>query len=154
MLENEPHFSGFSQTKPFVFHADTWGQVLPDDFANALIALAFHNPEKKARLCLHPSSSEITQVTFLALAAPYRDKWHFHPERPEIMIPIQGEADLSFLNEHTNQVTQVSMKQFVPISIEKKQIHSLHVIGDSFLFMEIGNGPFTANSTIFPELNN
>lgn len=139
----------FVETSPAVFHAKKWGQKISVDFVEELIERAKLSESRKARLCLHPNSKELTQFTYLALIGPYQDKTHFHPLRPEIMIPIKGIAELMFFN-HDNEITDsqiLDSKYQMPVTIQPNEKHSLKLISENFVFMEIGNGPFTSEST-------
>ena len=141
----------FNQTQAGVFHTTHWGQSIPEDFVKDLVREAEQNPNRKARLCLHPSPEDITQVTFIALVAPYRDQFHKHPNKPEIMIPILGKAELTIINAEsaTKKNYILDSESVVPASIESNLIHSLRVISTCFVFLEIGNGPFTTESTLY-----
>jgi cupin fold WbuC family metalloprotein len=141
----------FNQTQAGVFHATHWGQSIPENFVKELICEAEQNFNRKARLCLHPSPEDITQVTFLALTRPYEDRLHKHPQKPEIMIPFLGKAELKLYYEDTseNQVILLDAESSTPVSIEAGVLHSLRVLTPNFVFLEIGNGPFKPDSTVY-----
>lgn len=148
---NVEGLSEFNQTQPGVFHAFHWGQSIPKDFVKALVREAETNPNRKARLCLHPSPKEITQITFIALASPYEDRLHIHPHKPEVMIPVSGRAEL-IVRDELNLNTEIALldsENFVPVSIESGVLHAIRVLSHSFVFMEIGNGPFNTESTLY-----
>lgn len=146
---NGQSFSAFNETKAGVFHSLKWGQVIPETFISELILSAQNNSDRKARLCLHPNPNEITQVTFLALVAPYEDHLHKHPFKPEIMFPILGRAELTIFDENRSKPSVVTLdaENPIPISIEVNTVHALKVLSTNFVFIEIGNGPFASNST-------
>lgn len=141
----------FNQSQAGVFHTTHWGQSIPDDFLKDLMYKAEQSPNRKARLCLHPSPEDITQVTFLALTRPYEDRLHKHPHKPELMIPFLGKAELTLYYEDTskNQVILLDAERSTPVSIEAGVLHSLRVLTPSFVFVEIGNGPFKPDSTVY-----
>lgn len=139
------------QTQPGVFHAPRWGYPILSNFVQWLIKEAEKNPNNKARLCLHPNPNEITQVTFIALVAPYQDRSHTHPYKPEIMIPILGKAILTIQEDSKSAPNLVTLdsENSLPISIQANAVHSLKIVTSHFVFLEIGNGPFTSNSTCY-----
>jgi len=89
-MRKEIHLA--TETMPGVFHAAAWGQPLDENLLELLIEKAKVNSNRKARLCLHPTSDELLQVTYLTFSSPYSDKVHKHPHRPEVVIPIHGIA--------------------------------------------------------------
>lgn len=141
----------FNQTQAGVFHATHWGQSIPENFVKELICESEQNFNRKARLCLHPSPEDITQVTFLALTRPYEDRLHKHPHKPEIMIPFLGKAELKLYYEDNseNQVILLDAESSTPVSIEAGVLHSLRILTPNFVFLEIGNGPFKPDSTVY-----
>jgi len=144
-------FSEFEETRHGVFHCKVWGQNIPTNFIDALLVQADKNPNRKARLCLHPTPDDVTQVTFLALVAPYADKLHMHPNRPEIMFPLRGQATIDIYDTRESKPRRLSLDADLPlpISIDSGKLHSLEVVSNYFVFMEVGNGPFTQESTIY-----
>jgi cupin fold WbuC family metalloprotein len=140
-----------NETLPGVFHAKTWGQPLEEDLLDQLIEKATLNSNRKARLCLHPTSDEILQVTYLAFSKPYADRIHNHPHRPEVVLPILGEA------RHTSydfegailESRTLSGTNPVAVSTQIGTWHALEVISEFFVMVEIGTGPFLPTSTVY-----
>ena len=64
-------FSIAKESLQGVFHAHNWGQEFPEDLLETLIEEARVNPNRKARLCLHPNPKEPLQLTYLAFSSPY-----------------------------------------------------------------------------------
>jgi cupin fold WbuC family metalloprotein len=148
---NNEALSAFSETKAGVFHSLKWGQIIPETFIGDLIECAKKNSDRKARLCLHPSPKEITQVTFLALVAPYEDRQHKHPNKPEIMFPVLGKAELTIFHDNQSKarVFTLDAENPIPVSIESNTVHALKVLSTNFVFIEIGIGPFNQDSTVY-----
>jgi len=146
---NRDTLEQLNQTQLGVFHAPKWGHMIPQNFVRLLVEEAENNPNRKARICLHPNPDEITQVTIIALVAPYSDRLHTHPNRPEIMFPLFGKAVLTIYDDRDGAPRYLNLDSSdrSPISIEMNVVHSLRVVTASFVFIEIGNGPFTNNST-------
>ena len=140
-----------NETKPGVFHAKGWGQSLEDNLLGKLIEEAKVNANRKARLCLHPTSEETLQVTYLAFIRPYSDKIHKHPHRPEVVIPILGEARHTTYDNEGNLLESRILKGEKPIAVstEMSSWHALEVVSEFFVMVEIGTGPFLETSTVF-----
>jgi len=140
-----------SQTMLGVFHANSWGLSITDEVMFDLIKVARSSPNNKARLCLHPSPDEISQVTFLAFCLPYKDKIHKHPHHTEIIIPILGQASYAAYNQAGLKVESKILNgdNLLAISTPKETWHAVEVLSDSFVMVEIGAGPFTSSSTVY-----
>ena len=144
-------FYSVNETLPGVFHALVWGQDLPEDFMNLLVEKARINPNRKARLCLHPNPSELLQITYLAFCSPYSDKIHSHPHRPEVLVPVFGQAKHTTFDSAAKVVSSKIIDGRLPIAIStpKGVWHAIEVITPSFVMIEIGTGPFLKDSTVF-----
>ena len=144
-------FYSVNETLPGVFHALVWGQDLPEDFMNLLVEKARINPNRKARLCLHPNPSELLQITYLAFCSPYSDKIHSHPHRPEVLVPVFGQAKHTTFDSAAKVVSSKIIYGRLPIAIStpKGVWHAIEVITPSFVMIEIGTGPFLKDSTVF-----
>ncbi len=143
-----------SQASSNVYHCNSWNSLLDMDSVNQVLALANESPERKARLCIHPNSSESSQITILGFVAPYKDKVHHHPYRSETLIPLLGTAELSIYDKGgTKLLNKISLdaRSFQAVSYEKNTLHSMEVTSTQFSMLEIGSGPFTSNSTVYEE---
>ena len=140
-----------TETTPGVFHANAWGQPLEENLLELLIEKAKINANRKARLCLHPTSDELLQVTYLAFSRPYSDKVHKHPHRPEVVIPIHGLARHSTFDPEGRILRSLVLDGTKPaaISTQVNSWHALEVLSESFVMIEIGNGPFSSTSTVY-----
>jgi cupin fold WbuC family metalloprotein len=140
-----------NETKPGVFHAKRWGQTLEDNFLEKLVEEARVNPNRKARFCLHPTSDEMLQVTYLAFSRPYSDKVHKHPHRPEVVIPILGEAQHTSFDIAGNILESRVLTGANPVAVSTQMLtwHALEVISEYFVMVEIGTGPFLPTSTVY-----
>lgn len=139
------------ETVPGVFHAAAWGQPLEENLIELLIEKAKVNSNRKARLCLHPTSDELLQVTYLAFSSPYSDKMHKHPYRPEVVIPIYGLARHSIFDLEGQILRSEVLDGNNPVanSTQVGSWHVLEVLSESFVMIEIGTGPFTSTSTVY-----
>jgi cupin fold WbuC family metalloprotein len=105
----------------------------------------------KLRFCMHPSADEIMQVTYLAFQAPYEDKIHKHPHRPEVVIPLTGEALHTTYGSDGLKISQKLLTEKDPtcLSTEIGVLHSMEIISRYFVMIEIGIGPFSVQSTLY-----
>jgi cupin fold WbuC family metalloprotein len=141
------------ETLPGVFHAINWGQPLEQDLLEILIETAKANINHKARFCLHPNSSELLQVTYLAFTRPYYDRIHKHPSKIEIVIPIHGQALHTTYGSDGKVIGNVKLDGSNPVALSTKLDlwHAVEVLSENFVMLEIGTGPFLPTSTVFKE---
>lgn len=140
-----------TETRKQVFHSNSWNLTVDLELILDLISEARKNESHKARLCLHREHSEIMQVTYLAFIAPYEDDIHCHPHRPEVLIPILGEAEARVFDQNGNIISSQVMrgKSGEAFSSDVGTWHSLKVRSPEFVMVEVGMGPFRKDSTIF-----
>jgi cupin fold WbuC family metalloprotein len=133
-----------------VFHAN-WDCSVSEKDIEELVLWARDMDSSKARLCLHENPESLMQVTYLAFVKPYSDKIHKHPYRPEVLIPIRGEAVSRTFADDLRIKREIKMRSGFGYSYSMPQNtwHSLEVVSEYFVMIEIGNGPFTKESTIF-----
>jgi cupin fold WbuC family metalloprotein len=134
-----------------IFHCKSWNVEVKGELIADLVAEARINENRKARLCLHPNAQEIMQITYLAFVSPYEDRIHCHPLRPEVLIPVLGEAEARIFDENGNLVKSSLMigGRGHAFATEHGQWHSLIVKSSEFVMIEIGIGPFRPDSTVF-----
>lgn len=139
------------ETGPQVFHSNSWNVTVDEDLILDLISEARKNKGNKARLCLHQEPNEVMQVTYLAFVAPYEDKVHCHPHRPEVLIPILGQAEARVFDQFGSILSSQILrgKSGEAFSTDVGTWHSLKVQSPEFVMVEIGLGPFRQDSTIF-----
>jgi cupin fold WbuC family metalloprotein len=137
------------ETAPGVFHMLSWGLNIPENIFDELIIEASKNLNRKARLCLHPNVGDETQVTYLAFVAPYQDRIHKHPTKPEVLIPILGKAVFHSYGVDGKLKSSSIMNGAKPISITVPDNfwHSLEVESSNFIMLEVSKGPFSEKST-------
>jgi len=140
-----------TQTKNQIFHSHSWNVTVDEELISDLVFQARKNENNKARLCLHSRPEEVMQVTYLAFVAPYEDKVHCHPYRAEVLIPIIGEAEARCFDDQGNVLKIQTMRggSGESFSSSSGTWHSLKVISSEFVMIEVGEGPFRADSTVF-----
>jgi len=134
-----------------IFHSKSWNLKVDDELIGDLLLHARQNENNKARFCLHPNSSQLMQVTYLAFIAPYEDKIHCHPFRPEVLVPILGQAEARTFDESGKLLKSELMigGSGHAFSTDSGHWHSLRVKSTEFVMIEIGAGPFRSDSTVF-----
>lgn len=150
-MKSNPFENFAKETSPGVYHALTWDVEVSKTIIVDLIELARININRKARFCLHPDSNEALQFTYLAFVAPYKDKIHSHPNRPEIIYPVFGSAVHSTFDSNATLLKTVQVNSDAPVSLATTMgnWHSLEVKSEAFVMLEIGTGPFTNTSTVY-----
>ena len=140
-----------TETMQGVFHAADFGQPLEEILLEQLIVRSKLNSNKKARLCLHPTSDELLQVIYLAFSSPYSDKVYKHPYWPEVVIPIHGLARHSTFDLEGRVLRSQVLDGTNPVanSTQVNSGHALEALSEGFVMIEIGTGPFTSTSTVY-----
>lgn len=152
ILEHRARLSDFGvETSSGVFHAHSWGTKLPSNFVQLLLRNLEGSDLSKLRFCVHPNPDEIMQVTYLAFKAPYKDRIHKHPNRPEVILPLSGEAIHSCYDSSGIKISQslLTGNDLRSLSTEVGVWHSLEIMTPFFVMIEIGIGPFRPDSTVF-----
>lgn len=109
------------------------------------------NSNRKERLCLHSTSDELLQVTYLAFSSPYSDKVYKRPHWPEVVIPIHGLARHSTFDLQGRVLRSQVLDGTNPVanSMQVNSWHTLEGLSGGFVMIEIGTGPFTSTSTLY-----
>lgn len=138
------------ETGKQIFHCTSWDLRVDEEVISDLISEAKKNDGNKARLCLHQKPEEVMQVTYLAFIAPYEDKIHCHPNRSEVLIPIYGEAESRTYHDDglllSSQIMRGRSGEAFASAIGTW--HSLRVLTEEFVMIEVGMGPFRDDSTV------
>ena len=152
ILEHRAQLSDFGvETSSGVFHARSWSTKLPLNFVQLLLRNLENSDISKLRFCVHPNPDEVMQVTYLAFKAPYKDRIHKHPNRPEVILPLSGEAIHQCYDSNGLKLSQSLLTGNNPssLSTEVGVWHSLEIMTPFFVMLEIGSGPFRPDSTVF-----
>ena len=146
----DKYWSGKGENSTGVAHWN-WESSIYERDINELINWAKHLDTNKARICLHETPRSLMQVTYLAFIKPYSDKVHKHPSRPEVLIPVRGRAIRRVYSEGLELIKEELMKSGTGESFSTSigEWHSLEVVSEEFVMIEIGLGPFTPESTVY-----
>ena len=83
-------------------------------------------------------------VTYLAFIRPYSDKIHKHPHRPEVVIPIRGEARHTTFDNKGKILESRILKgeNQVAVSTQMSAWHALEVVSEFLLWSKSELGHF------------
>ena len=137
------------QTSEGVFHANTWGLNWGDELINELKNIAIKNSRSRSRLCLHPDKNDSHQEMLIVMYKSAVEK----PQRRTIgfdtKIVIEGKANLFYFSDEGEILHKITLgwdnSRYVHTNSDN--FHSLKIISDWFVFLEIVNGPFTPSTT-------
>ena len=108
--------------------------------------------QQTARICLHSSTKDNTHVSVICTSNKFKNRKHYHPNKCEYIIPIEGKARLQVF-ENDSLITSTLLDGNLPMAtkISEKSIHNFEIESEFFLFWEICEGPFQVDSTIYVE---
>lgn len=116
--------------------------------------LANQTNRKRLRICIHRHDNEIVQEMFIVHTKHTYIRPHKHLFKNESLYLVEGSADILLFNEKGNVKKIIPMgdyrsgKQFYMKS-EKPTYHSMIIRSPYLVFLEITNGPFRKNETMF-----
>ena len=121
---------------------------------NSLIELARDTNRKRVRLCCHSSMEEKVHEMVIVHPKNAYVRPHKHINKAESMIVLQGDVDYVTFDSRGNIEEVVSMsdvnsaKPFYQ-SIRSEIFHTLLIRSEWLVFLEITEGPFNKEDTIF-----
>ena len=139
------------ETMTGVYHANEWGVSWGAQVVAELKEVAQHNERRRARLCLHPSPTDTHQEMLIVMASDAIE----HPQRRstgfDTKIALEGKADLQFYSNDGKRTRSVSLGEGLSTYVHTctDEFHSLRILSDWFVFLEILRGPFDAQTTEF-----
>lgn len=138
------------KTAPTVFHAKYESLVVSRALLDELIEV-MNQEGKTSRLCLHPNIDDKVHQSIIVSSNKVENKIHYHPNKPETIYPLLGQASLDIYDSDKNKLDAIQIMPFSPlvISIPKSTLHNLNISTSVFVFLEISEGPFTKYSTVY-----
>jgi len=139
-----------------VIHASQNRSLLSKIDIEKLISLAEQTPRKRIRFCSHQSSKEIQHEMFIVHPYMAYVRPHKHLKKPESMFVLYGEVDYVMFDEFGNVTQSIQMgtydsgKPFYH-TIRTEVFHSLLIHSDWLVFLEVTQGPFDKENTVFAE---
>ena len=125
----------------------------PNNLNEILKKIAIDSPRKQSRICLHKDDSDSLQLMYICHLKKCKVRIHKHLDFPEWIIFLKGKSQIIYFNNEGEELKKFMIdtkKDNAPIMrfIPKEQYHTLRFHEDSY-FLEIKQGPFKKNSTIF-----
>ena len=123
---------------------------------NELISKAKIAPRNRVRFCSHPSSDEKVHEMFIVHPKGAYVRPHKHLNKPESILIIEGEADYVIFDNEGNIKEKISMGSYQsdrPFyqSTREDVFHSLVIHSEWLVFLEVTQGPFKKEDTVFAE---
>ena len=117
--------------------------------------IAIDSPRKQSRICLHKGDSDLLQLMYICHLKNCKVRIHKHIDYPEWLIFLKGKSEIIYFNNEGEELKKLMIDTKTDNSpiirlIPKQQYHTLRFHEDSY-FLEIKQGPFKKNSTIYYE---
>jgi cupin fold WbuC family metalloprotein len=138
------------KTAENVFHCNDKTEQIGTDEIQALKELAYEL-RATTRICLHPETQDILQASLICTLKELPNRKHIHPSKHEYIIAIEGRSNVVLYDENLNirLVLESDARMASAIKIPMAVAHNFELQTDCFVFWEISQGPFNANSTIY-----
>lgn len=136
-----------------VYHCRSWGSSLGERTISSLGTLALFSPSGKARLCMHPSTLDGEQQMLVAISGTCEDRIHFHPNKAETLLLVEGRGTHITYDIYGTQVNQtpLSSDDFTYVNTQPGVPHHVVVQSRVLIFWEFTRGPFGPGSTVFTD---
>ena len=141
---------------PEVYHSTENFFSLSKEDINKLINLAKKNPRNRVRYCSHSSSQDTLHEMFIVHPKDAYVRPHKHIDKIESMLVISGEVDYIMFDDNGNIDNVVKMGDFESTkpfykTTRKDKFHTLMIKSEWLVFLEVTQGPFIKEDTIFAE---
>ena len=149
-------FGKQNHTSPEVYHSIGSQVCLNKIDIENLKGLALPNARKRVRFCSHHSVAEPVHEMFIIHPKGAYIRPHKHLKKIESMLVLQGEVDYVTFDEQGGINNKISMGHFSSgkifyNSLRAEIFHSLLIKSDWLVFLEITQGPFNKEDTLFAE---
>ena len=139
-----------------VYHSKEDFFSLSKEDINRLISLAKNTTRGRVRYCSHSSGQESLHEMFIVHPKGAYVRPHKHLEKIESMLVIDGEVDYVMFDNDGNVDNVVKMgnyesKKSFYQTIRKDKFHTLVIKSEWLAFLEITNGPFDKENTVYAE---
>ena len=147
-------FLNQNKKNPEVYHSKESFFSLNKDDINKLINLAKQTRRNRVRFCSHSSDQDTLHEIFIVHPKDAYVRPHKHLDKIESMLVIDGEVDYIMFDDNgkvDNVVKMGDCKTKKPFyqTIRKDTFHTLIIKSEWLVFLEITNGPFDKNATLF-----
>ena len=139
-----------------VYHSkENFFSISKEDI-DKLINLAKKTSRNRVRFCSHSSDQESLHEMFIVHPKDAYVRPHKHLNKIESMLVIDGEVDYIMFDDNGEIDEVVKMgdyksKNFFYQTIRKDKFHTLVIKSDWLVFLEITQGPFKKEDTLFAD---
>jgi cupin fold WbuC family metalloprotein len=150
------NFSTQNKKNSEVYHSKENFFSLSKEDIDKLINLAKDTTRGRVRYCSHSSSQETLHEMFIVHPKDAYVRPHKHIDKIESMLVIDGEVDYIMFDDNGNIDNVIQMGDFESTqpfyqTIRKDKFHTLMIKSEWLVFLEVTQGPFKRESTIFAE---
>ncbi|WP_045212440.1 WbuC family cupin fold metalloprotein [Desulfonatronovibrio magnus] len=137
-----------------VYHAQSSSSKISKLDIDILISKADDNEQKRSRYCVHESIDETVHEMVIVHSKGMYVRPHKHIEKSESMLVLDGLVDYYTFDDHGNVVSVEKMAGYSSrhcfyISNRNSAYHSIIILSDWLVFLEITQGPFAKSDTMF-----
>jgi len=146
----------FKKISDEVYYAKDANTTVHFDDIETLKRIAANNFSFKSRLCTHGSINDIVHEMFIVHAKNTYVRPHMHIGKSESFIIIEGELILIIYDEFGGIVSSQKYGAYgsgLPFYFRanENKYHSIMVLSDTIVVLEVTSGPFIKNETEFPK---
>jgi cupin fold WbuC family metalloprotein len=140
-----------NQTSVGVFHAKQWGLTFGSEIIQELKLAALNNPRSRARLCLHPNQNDVHQEMLIVMHESAIEK----PQRRTIgfdtKVVFEGNAEFIYYDDIGRELRRIFLSEdgLRYVHTNTSEFHSLKILSEWFVFLEVLKGPFSEGDTEF-----
>jgi cupin fold WbuC family metalloprotein len=143
-----------TETSPGVFKSSARPITVDGAFIQWLKKQAVGTAKQRARLCAHAGAEAQVHEMIIALQGSGYVRPHRHFHKSESMHVIEGRAAIIYFTESGEPLAvrllgQDGKHEAFYCRTEGAVYHTVHVLGESFVFHETIQGPFQAGATEF-----
>tara|TARA_Y100000992_G_C21222317_1_gene471098 strand:- start:696 stop:1163 length:468 start_codon:yes stop_codon:yes gene_type:complete len=132
------------------------GHLNFNDAFDFLINKSKNNKRKTSRICLHENKKSKIHKMLICHHKSFIILPHCHLSKDETCIVLKGRMNLLFHKKNgiIKKTFNLNSNNFNFIKIDKKLFHSMFVLSNYVIFLEITKGPFRKSDTIYPNWSN
>lgn len=107
--------------------------------------------KKTVRYCLHEKITDLVHISVIATSISFPNLVHKHPHKIETIHALQGNANLCLYptGKKIKEIQNLNSTDSSIVQIPQNTCHNLELISENFVFMEISQGPFDLESTVY-----
>ncbi len=120
-----------------------------------LKARASESDRRRSRICAHVSPSALVHEMLIAHHRTCYVRPHRHPEKAESLLVVEGRARAVFFDDGGTVESVLELGEpphgTFAYHVGAGRYHSLLIESDWLIFLEVGQGPFSTTSSLFPD---